>query len=312
MIASLALCSIVFSQAPPFHFRGGGVQDLAAAIAEYTGEPCAILMPDPAGTSFAKPPTLRKATITPSAENPRESFLKGLNREFGLVAVEKSANAFSFGYWPLRAVRPYWREGEYSPPGQKAIVEDAEGRLTIRLGPGEAIPISKLGAYLRLRATVSGHWFYQKLAVAVAADRAEKDALVDLIAQAVGAKVIRSDLGIELAFDPAEFGKRAAETFERLARDVPSMREKFRFEAEAFRTIPLDVLSEAYKTEHSSVTWPVKPDSKLWALALEAARSLPEEVREKLNPERGIEYEVRAWDSAIHIRMWSGNTRVVF
>ncbi|GIV02939.1 MAG: hypothetical protein KatS3mg015_1769 [Fimbriimonadales bacterium] len=291
----------------PFHFPGGGVNDLAATIAKYTGQPCAILMP---GSGLYGRPivSLREVTITPDPERPRESLLEGLEREFGLVAEAKDLNAFSFGMWPCRILRPYYEDclyGPFSAPSPDSIIE-GDGGLTIRLRGNEAIPVSRLEQYLRTGKAISSHWFYQRLALAITAEDVEKDRLLELVAATVGAKIKRSDLGAELLFDASVFARRAAATQEYFARaiGVDSARSTYRFVAEVYRTIPHDLLTEAFRTEHSSVSVGIKRDSRLWALALESARRLAPDIQSGIDLDRGMEYELRAYDGDATIIAW--------
>lgn len=307
MMLSIAVAAICLAPVAPFHFQGGGVNDLAAAIAKYTGQPCAILMP---GSGLYGRPivTLKEVTIIPDPQRPRESLLDGLKREFGLVTEAEGLNAFSFGFWPCRVLRSYYYDSLYGPfdaPSEESIVEES-GRLTVRLKGNEAISVSRLQHFLQTRKPVSSHWFYQRLSLALYAEYVDKEWLLDLIATTIGAKVKRSDIGTELLFDAAIFAKRAAETHEYFARaaELSDAKSTYRFVAEVYRTIPAEALTEAFRTEHSSVTVKIKKDSKLWVLAMESARRLPSEVLSSIDLDRGLEYELRAYDADAIIIAW--------
>lgn len=238
----------------PFHFGGGSVNDLAAAIAKYTGQPCAILMPG-SGLYGRDIVVLKEATIVPSPENPRRSLLDGLSKEFGLATDAEELNAFTFGFWPCRVLRPYYTDCTYGPfdaPGPGSITE-AEGRkLSIHLRGNEALAVKDMARHLRLDKQFGTHWFYQQLSLVLHARDADRDQLLRLVAATIGGDLAETDLGFEIRFNASAFAKRAAKTYEYFARSIRSLQAKFSFVAEVYKTIPDDLLLEAFRTEHSA------------------------------------------------------------
>ena len=214
---TVLLASLIGS---PLAFGGGNIGDLGRALADWSGVPTVALLQD---ASRAKPFDL-------SLETPGDG--KDLVRLLRVKAraearVGESGIAVWDGAWSEATVENT-SQSIPVPSGFKSVRPSAawlkDGKITVRLRPGEAVRVDDLRA-LGWSRPFEPHWFVGRLWVVPTVRQMPEEAFLRALAAATGGVFAKTPKGFGIDFSPPAFRKRALGTLARrpLQGDTPAL-----------------------------------------------------------------------------------------
>ena len=228
----------------PLVFKGGDLGDLGRCLADWGGQPTIALVQ-------------HSARIKPfeiGLGEPGDG--KDLVRLLRVKAhLESKAKEDAIGIWDAA-----WNESTVentgldipTPPGLKGVRPRKEwlknGRLTIRLKPGEAVRVGDLRA-LDWSKPFAPHWFVARLWIVPTAQGASEQAFLRSLAAVTAGVLVDSPKAYRVDFSPSAFRPRALATLaqRRFEADTPELASVTgRLVFAAWNAVQDDVLERLY------------------------------------------------------------------